>query len=121
MRILSESLSVLQIGGLWRPSRSASLYFGSAYKFYTFMVTFLLHHWLITGFIELIRSYSNLEQFIADAFLTIAIIGTCGKTINIIMYQKSIDKVLKILMTDPCLPRDDYEMIMQNKHNRKIR
>lgn len=72
---------------------------------------------IITGSIELFFTYETFVQFLNDSLIMFSLIVASSKSLNIVTSRKSISRIIEILETDPCSPRDDDEADIQDEFN----
>lgn len=115
MDFLPGSFIIFQIVGLWRSPKIKSKFYINFYRLRTLFCLFLLYTFAGCSMIGIALKHDDIETVINDCFIMLSVIACCGKSVNMVVCRKTILQVIDILHNDPCLPRNEEEILIQKK------
>nr|AQN78442.1 olfactory receptor 40 [Meteorus pulchricornis] len=117
MSVLPATFRLLQLTGVWLPTHWHSSILRSLYQLFSIVVLFLIYCYVICGLVELAIDPAEMLNTTNDLLILISMITNCGKSVNVLICREKIIEILDILQRDPCQPRDEKEIAIQNEWN----
>lgn len=118
--ILPESFFLMKFCGLWQPYIS-SLFQKIIYDVYS---TFMIITIVIIGLslLGVILSSQNIKEAVVEnSFLLLSFLNSWIKGSILLLRQKEIKSLLKVLMREQCQPLDVVEVEIQSKYDKEAK
>lgn len=112
---------VFECIGVWRPVHWCPGWKTIVYDIYTILMILMIYTFTISECVDLIGSFSNVEEFANASFMLLSMIGVCGKAANLLKKRSVIIELMNVLQNDVCRPRSAEEIRIQNKYDRGAR
>ncbi|XP_071562578.1 odorant receptor 46a-like [Temnothorax nylanderi] len=121
MQMFSLNFSLYTVGGIWRPIEWSSNIAKLLYSVFTSIVLILFYILMITQFMDIIFIVDNIDDFATNTLMFLTIVAVTCKATTVVIRRNAIIKLVQVLLTAPCKPRDQDEVAIQRKFDKFIR
>lgn len=119
--MLQYTFLLLKYCGLWQPINWHPGWKTSLYTVYTYSIIFIIYTNTLTELIDLVTSTSDIEEVASNSFMLLSMIGVCGKAVTVVIRRRLIVDLKTLLERDPCRPRNNAEVQIQNKFDHLVK
>lgn len=120
MRILGTIFKIITFCGCWIPDSWTSPYKYLTYHFYTIFIFLLISTFTLSQFMDIILTVDNVDEFMDNFYMLLAMIVSCFKMLSLLMNRKNIATLTNILTKEPCAPLEPAEMEIRQKYGKII-
>ncbi|XP_074111286.1 odorant receptor Or1-like [Cotesia typhae] len=113
--VLSHSIFILTLVGLWRPIDWCG-WKSLLYNSYTYFVAFSIFAFILTEFVDIVTNSSSVNDLTNGLTKIMGQIGAFGKVVGIMLNRKMILHGIKLLKLKPFKLEDQHEKNVLNKY-----
>nr|AZQ24905.1 odorant receptor [Aphidius gifuensis] len=113
MSLLSYSITLFRVFGLWFSDEYTYSWKNILYFLYNIFAVSTLYLFTITQLISLLNTFDDPQEFTNASFMVLTLIAVCAKIYDMILNRKTIGKMMKILNENTFKPRDSVELKIQ--------